>query len=700
MACIPNIQTIQNIDFSGPNDAGNWTTTSLNPILTTGGKLVLKPSSNSSTFTRILGIPTPANNQLRLRSNFQIDAAIGGPALVEVNFNILENNIIIFSGCAELTNVEQQVYDFQIDRLFNFDAIPTTPISLQIIVPEGWQYEIELIDLIVEDQFYCQDNIRTYFIIDELLQRSLTAQSAAVELLSWKVNGVESLTPAFFSENNIVGGNPLADWLFANAAIDGSNRAMDNITPNTFNPFYDDWGMDFNNVAGNYFGGKTIGTRTGSNYGPEILRIGFEKPSILNGALNSLDGAFFIDLDFENSFEIIFNVIINQNSPSVFSNPTLFRQYTIEFDKDFCTKSMTYIDQLTSAVIDESQNAFLYGITNERVDEVTVGCDETFAPVGASGNFQFRLELGTGIDQFILDYNAYGVPDRFIVNYDGVDYDTGFVGLSSYDSQLIAAGVNPGDINTTPSGNGAGQLTIPKPNPTPTFAIVTVEAPLGGTGWQIKGNCPSLAVAPTPPTIVFNTSTPSLITGNNAQFSINASGTGGATIVSWTIDWGDGSPVLNGTGQPPTSIVHRYTNQQTNTATMTVFDSNGLNANDTAIVQTFAQPLTINSQENVSCFSCFNFTVKVPATKTYNVQVISNFTSPAQYAAGLCTPFGTQVAANLNENITADKTYYTGIDAYQGANYPLVSTIKVEVRDGATLIQSHTFTRYHQSAIC
>ena len=42
-----------------------------------------------------------------------------------------------------------------------------------------------------------------------------------------------------------------------------------------------------------------------------------------------------------------------------------------------------------------------------------------------------------------INYNAYGVPKRFIVNYDGTDYDTGYVGLDSYDADLIAAGVAP-----------------------------------------------------------------------------------------------------------------------------------------------------------------------------------------------------------------------------------------------------------------
>ena len=90
-----------------------------------------------------------------------------------------------------------------------------------------------------------------------------------------------------------------------------------------------------------------------------------------------------------------------------------------------------------------------------------------------------------------IHYNAYSVPDRFIIEWNGQKYDSGFVGSSSLNGSLISAGVNPADIKTANPSNGAGSLKFNKTSALPRYAKVTVLVPLGSTAWNVSGICPS-----------------------------------------------------------------------------------------------------------------------------------------------------------------------------------------------------------------
>lgn len=711
MACIPNINTVLSLDFSAVNDAANWSTDSLNPVQTIGGQLVLNPSSILSKFTRPIGTVDPLNNRIRIRANFELVGEAIGPGTAEVTFELLEGVTVLETSCAEFTGVTDNLYNYFLDRTYDFLTMPSGSLTLRITFPTGFQYKAAFDDLLVEDFFLCQDNIRTYFILDGLLNESLTAVSAAVQLLSWEVGGVETLTPAFFAENNIVGTNPLANWLFAQALVDGSARISDDMTPNSFNPFFNDWGMDFANVAGNYFGGKTLGPISGSDYGPAILGLGIDIPEILTVnddgvTLTSQPGAFFIDIDYEQDLKIEFAVLVNQASTNVFNGPSVYRTYTATFNKDLCTTSFTYVDELTGLTVDATGDGFLSGLTGPKVLQEVVPCDEAFSPTGNVGNFTFRLELGPAIGESGINYNAYGVPDRFVVNYDGTDYDSGYVGLDTYDAQLLAAGVAPFDINTTPPpGNGEGTLTFPKPNASPSFAIVTVEAPLGGTAWQVTGICPAPVIPNTPPTVTFNL----VVAGNQgnlSQFSIAASDAEGP-IANYTIDWDDGSPLLVATGPPPTSITHVYNAVGSFTPVITVFDGGSpqLSGNDTAPISVVnPNPTTVLFNNSVTCNSCLGFKIVVPTGSSYTLDVTSDFEGGATWATGFCDPGGASVgiAADIVAQVLTPGTYeyHTGIDAAIASVNDFNSNIFIRVKDGANTITSINFDRTHSNNIC
>ncbi len=704
MACLPNIQTIQSLDFSAVTDNSNWSTTSANPVLTIGGALILNPSAADSTFTRILGIPDPTNNRVRIQCGFVLNATLfAGPSDVQVEFDLLVGGNVIANGCAEFAQVSNQLYSFLLDRTFEIEpGAITTDISLRITVPAGWEYQLELSDLLVEDFNFCADNVRSYFIIDELFERSIPAVSAAVRLLSWEVDGVETLTPAFFLENNIYGGNPQALWNFAQAELDGGNRISDNVTPNTFNFFLDEWGMDFANVPGNFFGGKTTGTISGSDYGSAIEQIGVDRPQILNGNLETKLGAFFIDLNYEESFDIIMDVVISQTSANPLSDPSYYRRYSIRFDKDTCQRSFTYIDQLNpSGSVDQSFNGFLAGLTDQRVDLAVIDCGEVYAP-GIPGSVTFEITLGTAIGDTGFIYNSFGIPKRFIMNYDGTDYDTGYVGLDAYDADLLAAGVLPGDINTTPGGNGSGSITFNKPNASPTFALVTVENALQNAGWNVEGICPAPFVPNTPPTVTLTAANSPIIPGGIAQLLVSFTVDPAGSVASWVMDFGDGSPLVNGTGDPPTSFNHVYASAGSYTAQITITDNQGLIAVDTDIVSVVAQALRIGQQFENNCQTCLSFQVNVPAGEIYTLIVTSAFASPAGYASTFCDDGGTIIAADDPGSALTPGQYdfNVGIDAAQAGNVNLNSTIIIQVKDGVNTLDIFTLNRTHGNQIC
>lgn len=146
-----------------------------------------------------------------------------------------------------------------------------------------------------------------------------------------------------------------------------------------------------------------------------------------------------------------------------------------------------------------SPNVALTGVSNGSASAttgtllqqmVTVQCDESFAYSGGAGTYSFRLELGTDIGTGGIHYDAYAVPDRFRIEWDGVEVaNSKFVGSGlSHASQLLALGYLSSEINLGTPQNSA-PLLFNKTKASPTHATVYVDAPLGGTAWRVSGIC-------------------------------------------------------------------------------------------------------------------------------------------------------------------------------------------------------------------
>jgi len=111
-------------------------------------------------------------------------------------------------------------------------------------------------------------------------------------------------------------------------------------------------------------------------------------------------------------------------------------------------------------------------------------CNEQVV-AGAEGYQEYVIQLGTETGTVYLNYDALSVPDRFVVEYDGVEViDTGYRGADSFNDQLADLGLPPVE------GPGEGSAGFNKLSPTPTIAIVKIYAPLEGTAWQFTLTCP------------------------------------------------------------------------------------------------------------------------------------------------------------------------------------------------------------------
>lgn len=580
--CSPNQNEILNLLFSSGNDEFNWLYNTQTPVETVGGQLRLVPESNTSRFTRSLGTLDPTNNRIRLQVNLDIfRPQLSTHETFCAKFEVFNGSALIDTYNLYIDSIASgEVLEYNFDRIYKFQGL-TGAISLKITTTEGYQNEMFLDYIKCWDYNYCDDNVRNYFILENLFEDIVASQSSAIQLLEWKVDGVETLTPEFFSENNAPGGNPLAEWFLADADLDGLNRQAETSSPNTFNPFIAEWGLQFD--AGNYYDGKPIGTTSGSDYGSGIMQIGFEKPTILNENLVPQDGAFFIDIDFTKSLKVVFNVLINENNSNVFDSPDIYRKYTIVWDVENCTGLFYYNDVLDSnEYSDQYDNGFLSGITGTESTIEIVQCDESFAYSGNNGVFEFLINFGSDVGQCGISYNAFNQPDKFEIEWNGQVYSSGYVGSNTWDQDLINLGISPTEINTGNPSTGLGNLLFNKDQASPATALVRVTAPLNGTAWNISGVCPDGGVPNQPPLVSISSASQTIQQGVATTFNITASDADG-TIESYQILWGDGGS-NSGNTAPPATIQHTFNILGTRTIQIQVVDNEGAVTTSTYVV--------------------------------------------------------------------------------------------------------------------
>ena len=126
---------------------------------------------------------------------------------------------------------------------------------------------------------------------------------------------------------------------------------------------------------------------------------------------------------------------------------------------------------------------------------------------GGVGTFDFPINLGSATGTVTIEYQAYGVPDKFVFTWNGNTYTSGsgngtgsgFVGSSTYASTSLVqplttlTGVYGGSSGPQVQHGGRGTITFNK-NSSTSSSNMRITAPLGGTAWWFSVSCPGMQV--------------------------------------------------------------------------------------------------------------------------------------------------------------------------------------------------------------
>lgn len=109
---------------------------------------------------------------------------------------------------------------------------------------------------------------------------------------------------------------------------------------------------------------------------------------------------------------------------------------------------------------------------------------------GNMGTSEYTIDLGTATGLVTLNFEAFTVPDIFIVEYDGASViNTGYRGVSgTYDGVAV-----------TVAGPGLGSASFTKSTANPTSCTVRIDAPFTGTAWEFDLSCPGGGAPPYTP---------------------------------------------------------------------------------------------------------------------------------------------------------------------------------------------------------
>ena len=193
-------------------------------------------------------------------------------------------------------------------------------------------------------------------------------------------------------------------------------------------------------------------------------------------------------------FTILNDNTILLNSPPISAGKITF----IPLNKagyDFSHSS--YLDTLsgrgtksTFIIVEECDSSGLpIGDNLRGSGDTDIPCQGINSYAGVQGTYTYDIILGslTG-EEVVFNYEAFSIPDRFIVEHDGVIVvDTGYVGNTFYNTELASLGLDP--VLKAGSGQGFAQFTKTSPLST---ATVTVSAPLPGTAFNFTLNCPTV----------------------------------------------------------------------------------------------------------------------------------------------------------------------------------------------------------------
>jgi len=125
-------------------------------------------------------------------------------------------------------------------------------------------------------------------------------------------------------------------------------------------------------------------------------------------------------------------------------------------------------------------------------------CGDIAVSDGFIGKKIYTLVMTGDTGDININYSGGNIPVKISLAYDGALVTSGYVGLDAYDDQLIAAGVDPLEINTGPTSTKFGALVLPKNSESPLTATITVQSPLLSDNLNLTFTCPDVAPSDAP----------------------------------------------------------------------------------------------------------------------------------------------------------------------------------------------------------
>lgn len=160
----------------------------------------------------------------------------------------------------------------------------------------------------------------------------------------------------------------------------------------------------------------------------------------------------------------------------------------------------------------------------EIVDYFPAECSDVVITEGFIGKRIYTLTMTGDTGNITIGYDGGSIPVKITLAYNGASVTTGYVGLDAYDSELIALGIDPSEINTGPTSTKTGTLVLDKPTTSPLTATITVQSPILSDYLNMSFTCPSaIPPAPTCPdrALVLQICNSNSVTDDNFEIYLN-----------------------------------------------------------------------------------------------------------------------------------------------------------------------------------
>ena len=158
------------------------------------------------------------------------------------------------------------------------------------------------------------------------------------------------------------------------------------------------------------------------------------------------------------------------------------------------------------------------------VEYLGVDCGDFDITEGFIGKRIYTFTMTGDTGDIVISYGGGSIPVKITLAYNGASTTTGYVGLDAYDSELIALGIDPSEINTGPTSTKTGTLSLPKASTDPLTATITVQSPILSDELNLTFTCPTeVPPAPTCPdrALVFQICNSNSVTDDNFEIYLN-----------------------------------------------------------------------------------------------------------------------------------------------------------------------------------